>query len=176
MTNTKELYKMLSADFGIERKYYFSNLGGGMMQARERDSCRIFLINKTDKEAWTLVGFTGCFEYWNAAAVEICTAFDLPERVQRNAISTLANYYFGVNPFKDGVACVQWTLQPDGCYYADSDGYGMNDDDEINMYAFIVVKPTYSCRSNRWMLDCENRIADKLLILSVISMESLMYV
>lgn len=140
MTNTKELYKMLSTDFGIERKYNFSDLGEEMMQARERDTRRIFLINNTDKEAWELVGLTGCFEYWNAAAVEICTAFDLPVRAQRNAISTMANYYFGVDSFKDGVAYVKWTLQPAGRYYADSDGYGMTDDDEINMYAFIDKK------------------------------------
>lgn len=140
MKNSKELYKKLSADFGIEKNYNFSDLGENMMQARERDTRRIYLINKTDKEAWELVGLTGCFEYWSAAAVEICTAFDLPTRAQRNAISTMANYYFGVNPFKDGVAYVQWTLQPDGRYYADSDGYGMTDDDEINMYAFIDKK------------------------------------
>lgn len=140
MIDSKELYKLISPDFGIERKFYFSDLGEGMMQARERDTRRIFLINKTDKEAWELVGFTGCFEYWNAAAVEICMAFDLPERAQRNAISTMANYYFGANSFKDGVAYVQWTLQPDGRYYADSDGFGMTDDDEINMYAFIDKK------------------------------------
>lgn len=140
MTNPKELYKILSADFGSERNYNFSNLGEEMMQARERGSRRIFLINKMEKEAWELVGLTGCFEYWSTAAVEICTAFDLPVRAQRNAISTMANYYFGVNSFKDGVAYVQWTLQPDGRYYADSDGYGMTDDDEINMYAYIDKK------------------------------------
>lgn len=135
--DSKELYKTLSADFKAEKNYYFSDLGEGMMQGREHGTRRIFLVNKTAREAWELVGPTGCFEHWNAVAVEICTAFDLPARAQRNAISTMANYYFGINPFKDGVAYVQWTLQPDGRYYADSDGFGMTDDDEVNVYAFI---------------------------------------
>lgn len=140
MTDSKELYKKLSADFKAEKNYYFSDLGEGMMQGREHGTRRIFLVNKNEREAWELVGPTGTFEHWNAVAVEICTAFDLPARAQRNAISTMANYYFGVNPFKDGVAYVQWTLQPDGRYYADSDGFGMTDDDEINVYAFIDKK------------------------------------
>lgn len=140
MTDSKELYNTLLADFKTERNYYFSDLGEGMMQGRERDSRRIYLINKSEEEAWELVGPTGCFEHWNVVAVEICAAFDLPTRAQRNAISTMVNYYFGVNTYKDGVAYVQWTLQPDGRYYADSDGFGMTDDDEVNVYAFIDKK------------------------------------
>lgn len=137
MTDSKELYKTLSADFKAGKNYCFSDLGEGMIQGREHGTRRIFLVNKKECEAWELVGPTGCFEHWNAGAVEICMAFDFPARAQRNAISTMANYYFGINSFKDGVAYVQWTLQPDGRYYADSDGFGMTDDDEINVYAFI---------------------------------------
>lgn len=140
MTDSKELYKTLSTDFKAEKNYYFSELGEGMMQGRERNSRRVFLINKNEREAWELVEATGAFEKWDAVAVEICMVLDLPKRAQRNAISTMANYYFGVNPFRDGVAYVQWTLQPDGRYYADSDGFGMTDDDEVNVYAFIDKK------------------------------------
>lgn len=32
MTDSKELYKKLSADFKAEKNYYFSDLGEGMMQ------------------------------------------------------------------------------------------------------------------------------------------------
>lgn len=140
MTDSKELYKKLSADFKAEKNYYFSDLGEGMMQGREHNSRRVFLINKNDREAWELVGATGAFKKWDAVAVEICMVLDFPKRAQLNAISTMANNYFGVNSFKDGVAYVQWTLQPDGHYYADSDGFGMTDDDEVNVYAFIDKK------------------------------------
>lgn len=172
MKNSKDLYKTLSADFGIEKNYYFSDLGENMMEAREKGTRRIFLINKTDKKAWEIIGMTGCFEDWNAVAVEICMIFDLPARAQRNALSTMANYYFGINPFKDGVAFVQWTLQPDGRYYADADGYGMTDDDEINVYAFIdkeahILIPFQPMdkelrdRYHRQAIDIANNISEK---------------
>lgn len=66
---------------------------------------------------------------------------NLPHRAERNALALSAPFHFGINDYindyKDGVASVSWTLQPDGIYYADEDGFGMEDDDEINFTAFI---------------------------------------
>ena len=42
-----------------------------------------------------------------------------------------------IRAFKNGVAQVDWQLNPDGRYYMDDDGFGMTDDDEINIYGFI---------------------------------------
>ena len=39
--------------------------------------------------------------------------------------------------FKNGVAQVDWQLNPDGRYYMDDDGYGMTADEEIEIYGFI---------------------------------------
>lgn len=140
MITPTELYKTLSADFKAERKFYFADRGEGMMQAREKDSSRILLVNKKTKEAWELLTANGRFSFWDASAVEIASTFTLPYKSQRNAVEQRAPYYFGINEFKDGVAYVSWTLQPDGRYYADEDGYGMTDDEEINFYAFIDAK------------------------------------
>lgn len=41
------------------------------------------------------------------------------------------------NDFCDGVCCLCWMLHPDGRYYADEDGFGMEDDDEENIYCII---------------------------------------
>ena len=38
---------------------------------------------------------------------------------------------------KNGLYRVEWTVQPDGQYYADEDGYGMTDDDEIIIHGYI---------------------------------------
>ena len=38
---------------------------------------------------------------------------------------------------QNGVAQVSWQLNPDGRYYMDEDGYGMTDDEEIEIYGFI---------------------------------------
>lgn len=39
--------------------------------------------------------------------------------------------------FKDGLCVISWMLYPDGMYFADSDGFGMVDNDEEMVYAII---------------------------------------
>ena len=39
--------------------------------------------------------------------------------------------------YKNGVAKVQWQINPDGMYYMDDDGFGMTPDEEYNIYGFI---------------------------------------
>ena len=45
-----------------------------------------------------------------------------------------------VYQYKNGVAEVRWQLNPDGMYYRDEDGFGMTDDEEINLYGSIDKK------------------------------------
>lgn len=57
--------------------------------------------------------------------------------------------YEGLNRwdgFKDGLCAITWTLYPDGQYFADSDGFGMEDNCEEKVYAIIdtnlnIVEP-----------------------------------
>ena len=42
-----------------------------------------------------------------------------------------------IRAFRNGVAQVDWQLNPDGRYYMDDDGFGMTYDEEINIYGFI---------------------------------------
>ncbi len=57
--------------------------------------------------------------------------------------------YAGINrwnDFKDGLCAISWMLYPDGQYFADSDGFGMEDNDEEEVYAIIdtnlnIVEP-----------------------------------
>ena len=51
-----------------------------------------------------------------------------------------ARYRFWVFPFTGNKAAVEWTVRPDGSYYADSDGFGMTDDKEITLHGFINTK------------------------------------
>lgn len=39
--------------------------------------------------------------------------------------------------FIDGYCAFCWTLHPDGRYFADSDGYGAEDDDEVVIYTIL---------------------------------------
>lgn len=48
--------------------------------------------------------------------------------------------------FKDGYGAISWMLYPDGMYFADSDGFGMEDNYEVIVYAIIdanldIVEP-----------------------------------
>lgn len=40
-------------------------------------------------------------------------------------------------PFEDGKAAFEWTVQPDGRYFEDSDGFGAEKCEEINLYSYI---------------------------------------
>lgn len=42
-----------------------------------------------------------------------------------------------ITPFQNGFALFSWTVQPDGFYYADADGYGAENDVEIQLYALL---------------------------------------
>ena len=41
--------------------------------------------------------------------------------------------------FKDGLCAISWMLYPDGRYFADEDGFGMEDNDEEEVYAIIDI-------------------------------------
>ncbi len=57
--------------------------------------------------------------------------------------------YAGINRwdgFKSGLCAISWMLYPDGRYFADEDGFGMEDNDEEEVYAIIdadlnIVEP-----------------------------------
>lgn len=42
-----------------------------------------------------------------------------------------------IRGFQDGVAEVEWQINPDGRYYADDDGFGMTSDREVSLYSYI---------------------------------------
>lgn len=57
----------------------------------------------------------------------------------RNAYSRLMRYgrICRWDNFIDGYCAFSWTLYPDGRYFADSDGYGADDDDEVVIYTIL---------------------------------------
>jgi hypothetical protein len=82
------------------------------------------------------------------------------------SISRLTSeYYFGAENFESGVALVTWTVLPDGRYFADEDGFGGEDNDEINIHCFIdksgkVVIP-FQCMTNE-QIDEFRKKAEKI--------------
>lgn len=64
----------------------------------------------------------------------------IPEKSIERARRLDFHYPSFVRMFKNGVAEVSWQLNPDGMYFMDEDGYGMTDDDEVEIYGFIDLK------------------------------------
>ena len=85
--------------------------------------------------------------------IDHATIFKLCENGIGNARAK-AIRYAGINRwdgFKDGLCAISWMLYPDGRYFADSDGFGMEDNDEEEVYAIIdtnldIVEPFRSIK------------------------------
>lgn len=64
-------------------------------------------------------------------------AANVSDSILRRAERLSFHFPSFIYKFEDGFAEVKWQLNPDGMYYMDSDGYGMTDDDEFNIYGII---------------------------------------
>lgn len=95
-----------------------------------------FLINNADKTAYELMDRSLRLTFLTEKDVDWESVRTLDNN--RNAYSFSAYYQrFAVEKFKEGVALVEWTLYPDGRYFMDEDGYGMEDNDASVLYGFI---------------------------------------
>lgn len=141
--NAKELYIELQKSVYDQRPYHrMKDWGEGMEIVEEviSDYWRErFLVDHNAKEAHQLMN--SC----------LTLTFLTKEDVDWEGVETLENntnaysfsaYYqrFAVEQFKNGVALVEWTLYPDGRYFIDEDGYGMEDNEESVLYGFINKK------------------------------------
>ena len=61
----------------------------------------------------------------------------IPEDYRQRIESRNALFPSFIYRFENGVAEVQWQINPDGRYWMDEDGYGMTSDVEFNIYGFI---------------------------------------
>ena len=122
---------------GDEADFRHRDMGCGMLRftSKSYGNKQSFVVNTELKKAYpisavdgTLVGFTKDDIDWDDVG-----------QLENNgdAYRLQASYYFGIEDYKDGLARVDWMLYPDGRYFADEDGFGMEDNDEVNVYAYI---------------------------------------
>ena len=52
-------------------------------------------------------------------------------------LSNKTQFRFWIYAYKDGKASVEWTLQPDGRYFEDEDGFGAENGEEITLYSSL---------------------------------------
>ena len=120
-----------------ETDYYHCDLGCGMHRFSNKawGNKQLFIVNTALTQAFTiadakgkLVGFTKDDIDWDSVSQLENTG---------DAYRMVTSYYFGIEDYHDGLARVNWMLYPDGRYFADEDGFGMEDNDETNVYAYI---------------------------------------
>ena len=92
----------------------------------------------------TTTGTIRKFSSGNCLLVDDCDIdYDAIEKECTNGIHNAKNKtirYAKLNRwdgFKDGLCAISWMLYPDGQYFADSDGFGMKDNDEEEVYAIV---------------------------------------
>lgn len=120
----------------------------------DKDGMTFFFVkNKGLYIANTINGKIRKFSSNGNLLVDDCDIdFDAIAKVCTNGLHNARNKeirYAGINRwdgFKDGLCAISWMLYPDGRYFADSDGFGMEDNDEEEVYAIIdtnlvIVEP-----------------------------------
>ena len=123
---------------------YVSNLGEGMSIAEKSPAREMYLINHITHEAWMVRSYDGTLIQWTTADVDMEELEDVEN--SGNARVMWAQYGFNIGLFRGGRAIVSWTLHPEGTYFADPDGFGMTDDEEVKVYGIVdtqckIVKP-----------------------------------
>lgn len=96
-----------------------------------------FLIDNVTKCAYEFMTSSENFKTITTDDIDWDSLKGLPEEVIERARHLDAHFPTRVRKFENGVAQVSWQLNPDGMYYMDEDGYGMTDDDEVEIYGFI---------------------------------------
>ncbi len=143
MSEEEKQYKRLCASQYKDRPYEQRDLGEGMT-----------LVNQVIGEYWKpryLMDNEAKCAYEFMSGSEVLQAvtdedidWDSLKRIPQDALDIAKAHSFHfpghIYQYENGVAEVEWQLNPDGMYYRDEDGFGMTDDEEINLYGAIDRK------------------------------------
>ena len=120
-----------------KERFFVSDWGCGMTRYRSANigNKGLILVNEVKREAHMLVYPDG--ELAGFTADDIDMESISKTRRDYDAKRLTVSYRLEAERYKDGVAMVSWMLHPDGSYFADEDGFGRQDDEEVWAYAYI---------------------------------------
>lgn len=95
----------------------------------------MYMVNTSTQKAYHLVDRDGYIRSFSNDDIDP-TVFEAGH-TSRAAALIVEYTKLCVSQFKDGKATIEWMLYPDGRYFADEDGFGMEDNDEVNIAAVI---------------------------------------
>ena len=134
------LYQKLQSTLYKYGAYKKENLGEGMILVEELKGGYWkprYLMDNNTKCAYEFLNVNEKFVTVTTDDIDWDSLKGLPEEAIQRARDLNAHYPTRVRNFENGVAQVSWQLNPDGMYFMDEDGYGMTDDDEVEIYGFI---------------------------------------
>ena len=136
----EKLYQLLTTDRYRNRPYETNELGEGMAVINETMwgwwKPR-FVLNHTAKTAFEFMDSNERLVTVTTEGIDFDSLKKLPEEAIERAECFSFQFPSFIRGFRNGVARVDWQLNPDGRYYQDDDGFGMTDDEEIDIYGFI---------------------------------------
>ena len=118
--------------------YYHRDMGSGMLCFKNRSygNKQLFIVNPALKKVYPISTASGRLVGFTHEDIDWDSVSQLEHH--GDAERLVANYGgLSIGDFQDGVARVNWMLYPDGRYFADEDGFGMEDNDEVNISAYI---------------------------------------
>lgn len=136
----KALYAQLCSDEYSERPFEKYGLGDGMTvvnQVMGEYWKPRFLMDNNAKTAFEFMDPCERLTTISAEDIDWSSFKNVPEEAIRRAKRLSAHYPTFVRKFENGIASVDWQINPDGRYFMDEDGYGMTDDEEITVYGYI---------------------------------------
>ena len=136
----EKLYKLLNTDKFNDDPYETEDLGEGMAVINEAMwgwwKPR-YLVNHNTKCAYEFIDGNQCLLTVTEDDIDWESLKNLPKDAIRRARALSFHFPSFIRDFENGVAKVSWQLSPEGRYYMDEDGYGMSNDEEIEIYGFI---------------------------------------
>ena len=151
----KRLYRTLTISSQLSNAYEKNELGeqmsvvsmliGGYWKPR-------ILLNHTAKCAYEFMDAAECLQNVRDEDIDWESIKELDDDCIYRVRHRNAHFPSFIRTFSNGVAEVQWQLNPDGYYWMDEDGFGMTSDSEVNIYGFIdtsckVVVPYQAVKS-----------------------------
>ena len=136
----EKLYEVLQSDTYKSDLYKTEDLGEGMAVIyqviwgwwKPR-----FVLNHTAKTAFEFMDSNERLVTVTTEDIDFDSLKKLPEEAIERAECLSFQFPSFIRGFRNDVARVDWQLNPDGRYYQDDDGFGMTDDEEIEIYGFI---------------------------------------
>ena len=121
-----------------EADYFHRDMGYGMLRFSNRSygNKQIFIVNPAIKKVYPISEPNGKLVGFSLDDID----WDNVNQLEHNgdAKRLVADYGgLSIGDYHDGLAYVSWMLYPDGRYFADEDGFGMEDNDEVNISAYI---------------------------------------